>query len=163
MPQDSTRSRSRREDHIHGVTTLSPVSVRARAVIPYGGGIVVAREQRRGKPHLTIPGGRVGQGEGAVAAALREVYEETGLPIELGPLLYVAEVVAPARRQDLNLVFLAQAAGGPEGEVDVIGPDEADVIVLPPILERIRGDQAAGWKETGVWLGNVWQGELGLG
>jgi ADP-ribose pyrophosphatase YjhB (NUDIX family) len=143
------------------VARLSPVSVRARAVIPHGGGIVVAREQRHGKPHVTIPGGRVGQGEGAAGAALREVHEETGLAIELGPLLYVAEVIASVRRQDLNLIFLARIIGEPEGPVDVVDPEEEGVEILPPILNRIRRDQAAGWEEMGVWLGNVWQGDMG--
>jgi ADP-ribose pyrophosphatase YjhB (NUDIX family) len=135
--------------------------VRARAVIPHDGGIVVCRERRRGEPRLTIPGGRVDQGEGAVGAALREVHEETGLEIELGPLLYVAEVTASVRRQDLNLIFLARIIGEPEGPVEVVGPDEEEVEILPPILDRIRADMAAGWEEVGVWLGNVWQGDLG--
>ncbi len=161
MPQDSSRSRSRREDRVQGVARLSPVSVRARAVIPHDDGIVVCREQRHGEPRLTIPGGRIGQGEGAAGAALREVHEETGLEIELGPLLYVAEVVASVRRQDLNLIFLARIVGEPEEPVEVIGPEEEGVVILPPILDRIRHDQASGWEEMGVWLGNVWQGDLG--
>jgi 8-oxo-dGTP pyrophosphatase MutT (NUDIX family) len=163
VPQDSARSRSRHEDHIHGVARLSPVSVRARAVIPHNGGILVSREQRRGKPQLTIPGGRVAQGEGVAATAIREVYEETGVRIDLGPLLYVAEVVASVRRQDLNLIFLARIAGEPEGPVEVVDLEAEDVELLPPILDRIRRDQANGWEETGVWLGNVWQGSLGVG
>ncbi|HVV88879.1 MAG TPA: NUDIX hydrolase [Solirubrobacterales bacterium] len=141
------------------MSRLSPVSVRARAVIPYDGGIVVARERRHGKERLTLPGGRVAQGEGVAETAVREVHEETGLRIELGPLLYVAEVLASVRRQDLNLIFLARALGEPDRAVDVVRPDE-DVEVLPPILDRIRRDQASGWEEMGVWLGNVRRGDL---
>jgi len=159
VPRDSTRSR--REDRTQRAAPLSPVSVRARAVIPYGDGIVVARERRHGKAHVTIPGGRVGQGESAEGAALREVHEETGLEIELGPLLYVAEVMASVRRQDLNLIFLARIIGESEGTPDVAGPEDEGVEILPPILDRIRRDQARGWDEMGVWLGNVRQGDLG--
>lgn len=161
MPRSQARHHNRREDDIRGVSRLSPVSVRARAVIPHDGGIVVSREQRQGEPYLTLPGGRVGQGEGAVGAALREVHEETGLEIEIGPLLYVAEVVASVSRQDLNLIFLARIVGEPENPVDVVGPEDEEVEILPPILDRIRADMTAGWEETGVWLGNVWQGEPG--
>lgn len=84
MSRESTGSRPRRENDLHGVARLSPVSVRARAVIPHGGGIVVSRERRHGKLVTSLPGGRVGQGESAAAAARREVHEETGLRIEIG-------------------------------------------------------------------------------
>jgi hypothetical protein len=70
-------------------------------------------------------------------------------------------VTASVRRQDLNLIFLARIIGEPEGPVEVVGPDEEEVEILPPILDRIRADMAAGWEEVGVWLGNVWQGDLG--
>jgi ADP-ribose pyrophosphatase YjhB (NUDIX family) len=139
---------------------LSPVSVRARAVIPRDGGIVVARERRRGRVHLSIPGGRVSSGETVANALVREVREETGLEIRVGRLLYVAEVKAPVRRHDLNLVFLAvEASPGSDG-VEVVDPD-GDEPVLPPILGRIREDRAAGWAVgDAVWLGNVWDSGL---
>jgi ADP-ribose pyrophosphatase YjhB (NUDIX family) len=161
LPRDSIRSRSRREDRTQRAAPLSPVSVRARAVIPHGDGIVVAREQRHGREHVTIPGGRAGQGEDTAGAALREVHEETGLQIELGPLLYVAEAIASVKRQDLNLIFLGRIIGEPEGPFEVVGPEDEEVDVLPPILDRIRRDQGRGWEEMGVWLGNVWRGDLG--
>jgi len=161
VPQDSSRSRSRREDEIHGVPRLSPVSVRARAVIPFEEGIVVSRERHRGTERMTLPGGRVLQGEAVETTVLREVGEETGLQIELGPLLYACEVVAASRRQDLNLIFLARLLSRPEGEADVLRPEDEDPGMLPPVLDRIRRDQARGWEEMGVWLGNVWRGDLG--
>lgn len=160
MPQDS-RSRARRGDQMFGAARLSPVSVRARAVIPLEDGIVVARERRHGRAHVSLPGGRVDQGESATATALREVREETGLEIELGPLLYVAEVVSAARRQDLNLIFLARPIGEPPRDVDLVRPGDGDGDVLPPILDRVWRDRERGWDEMGVWLGNVWRGDLG--
>ncbi|MFT3862895.1 MAG: NUDIX hydrolase [Solirubrobacterales bacterium] len=161
MPQDSTRSRSRREDQMYGAARLSPVSVRARAVVPIADGILVSRERRHGRDHVTLPGGRVDPGESAAATALREVHEETGIEIELGPLLYVAEVGPSARRQDLNLIFLARALGTPPDDVDLVRPGDDDAGIMPPILDRIWRDRANGWEEMGVWLGNVWRGDLG--
>jgi len=160
VTEKKAHNRPLHDQVLSGVARLSPVSVRARAVIPRGDGIVVSRERRHGRSLLTVPGGRVDRGETVEATALREVQEETGLEIELGPLLYVAEVLGSVRRQDLNLIFLARASGDPDGEVDVVRPGE-DVELLPPILDRIRHDQARGWEEMGVWLGNVWRGDLG--
>lgn len=162
MPQDSADSSEghRGAGGIYAFTGLAPISLRARAVIPWNGGIVVSREQHRGESQLTIPGGRVTQGENVIAAVRREVREETGLEIEVGPLLYVAEVVAPGRQQNLNLIFLGTVTEQAGGTVEVIGPDDGDVSILPPILDRIRANQAIGWEETGVWLGNVWKGGL---
>lgn len=149
------------------MTVLSAVCVRARAVIAVDGGIVVARERRHGKPYTTIPGGRVGAGESAVGAVVREVHEETGLEITVERLLFVAEVVAGVGRQDLNLIFLGKPVGEVPAEVDVLGfddeqPDDRDSeqTVLPPILDHIRRGSASGWEGQAVWLGNIWKGEL---
>jgi ADP-ribose pyrophosphatase YjhB (NUDIX family) len=144
---------------------LSPVSVRARAVIPHEGGIIVARERRRGRGHTSIPGGRVSVGETVTETAAREVREETGLEIELGQLLYVVEVRAPVRRHDLNLIFLASAAG-PLGEgVEVLpldgSADRDGDELLPPLLERLRADSERGWAiGEAAWLGNVYDSGL---
>lgn len=142
------------------MSVLSPVSVRARAVIPVPGGIVVARERRRGREHVTIPGGRVAAGESTTATVIREVAEETGLRVEVGPLLYVAEAIASVRRHDLNLIFLATLAGDPEVEFEVVDPASEDPTILPPLLGQIHRDLACGLAERPIWLGNVWRAEL---
>lgn len=139
---------------------LSPVTVRPRAVIPRGDGVVVARDRRHGEEHVSIPGGRVSAGESIAEALLREVKEETGLEVTIGPLLYVVEVKAPVRRHDLNLVFLCAAAGEDPPDLEVLSLETKEA-VLPPILDQIRRDQARGWA-TGepVWLGNLFDSEL---
>lgn len=141
---------------------LSPVTVRARAVIPHGEGIVVARELRRGRPHTSLPGGRITDGETVIEAVVREVAEETGLEVEVGRLLYVAEVRAPVRRHDVNLIFFAAAIGSPGDEVEVIGLDHSGEL-RPPILARLRADRARGWQVgEAAWLGNLYDSELRL-
>ena len=69
------------------------MTVNVRAVIWVDGGLLVHKVRHRGEERVTLPGGRVKERETVEAALAREVEEETGLGIVIGPLLYVAEVV----------------------------------------------------------------------
>ena len=74
------------------------------------------------KPDWEIPGGSVEQDESPRAAALRELHEELGLTVSVGPLLVVDWVPPrPDRTEGLMLVF----DGG------VLAADRAERIVLP--------------------------------
>ena len=132
-----------------------PARVRVRAVIWVNDRIVVHRGRRRGRPHVTLPGGRVNERESVTDALRREVREELGVAIELGDLLFAGEVHSGARHQDVELVFAAKltdptAASG----LDLVDPGAPGGEVLPPVLDRLAGGAGA---DAGVrWLGNLY-------
>ena len=119
--------------------------------------LVVTEERRRGSPHVALPGGGLKRWENVHDGLVREVREETGLLAEPERLLYVAEVVAPYKLQDLNLIFLASIKERLEGRrVGLVDPAAAEG-VLPPLLDQIARDAADGWPTVPRWLGNIWQ------
>ena len=81
---------------------------------------------RRGQPPMagrwTLPGGRVERGETIVEAVAREVAEETGLGVTVGPLVGVHEVVTA----DHHVVILDHVAEVTTGEPRAAS-DAADV------------------------------------
>jgi len=136
------------------------VRVEVRAVIFVDGLLVTTRETRHGEPHAALPGGRVERWESLHEALVREVREETGLTVEPGRLLYVAEVVSRYKLQDVNFVFLAHANERvDETRVRLVDPATAEGI-RPPILAEIARDAAGGWPDHVRWLGNLWDSSL---
>lgn len=79
--------------------------------------LLVKRKNEPGKGRWSIPGGTVELGESLKDAVVREVYEETGLVVEVYELLDIIEVIR--KDNDGNIVFhyvildyLAKPAGG---------------------------------------------------
>jgi ADP-ribose pyrophosphatase YjhB (NUDIX family) len=134
--------------------------VEVRAVVLVDGRLVITEETRQGEPHAALPGGRVERWETLHEALVREVEEETGLLVEPGRLLYVAEVVSRFKLHDVNLVFLAGIRERPDGaRIRLVDPALAGG-VRPPILAEIARDLEAGWPDQPRWLGNVWDSSL---
>jgi ADP-ribose pyrophosphatase YjhB (NUDIX family) len=134
--------------------------VEVRGVIFVDGLLVTTRESRHGEPHAALPGGRVERWESLHEALIREVREETGLTVEPGRLLYVAEVVSRYKLHDVNFVFLAETKERLDGaRASLVDPATAEGI-RPPILTEIACDAAAGWPDHPRWLGNLWDSSL---
>jgi 8-oxo-dGTP pyrophosphatase MutT (NUDIX family) len=67
------------------------VSVRARVVLVEDGRIALIERHRDGQHYFLFPGGGVESGETAAAAAIREAWEELGVRVEIGEVLYDEE------------------------------------------------------------------------
>jgi len=98
------------------------------------GELLLIRHHRRG---WELPQGRVEEGESLLAAAHREIHEETGVTVELGPLAAVWSKLSPPPA--LIFTFLASYRDGallPSEESPEVGwfvPEEALRRVTHPV------------------------------
>ena len=74
--------------------------------------VLLVRQQHEHRDIWMLPGGAIEEGENAVEAAVRETKEETGLNIDIGPLIWHVEEVSETRGQRFVNFFLAKIVYG---------------------------------------------------
>lgn len=140
------------------------VSARGRSVYPVMTGASVERE------YWVLPGGEVRQGETLVECARRETLEETGLEVEIGPLLFFGETIWPrGERHVVNFFFEAKKLRGKVRKPEWSFLDERfdtpallpipeceKITLLPDILPLLR-EISGGATIRGMYLGNMWK------
>jgi 8-oxo-dGTP diphosphatase len=92
------------------------IEVIARGLLLRDGQALLCRSVRDG--YLYLPGGHVEFDEPAAVALARELVEECGLSVRVGPLLLVTEERFDHKRRhhEINLVFHVEPARGPAPE-----------------------------------------------
>lgn len=93
-----------------------------------------------------IPGGKIHAFESIAEAATRELQEETGLTVEVGPLFKVYEIVNPPNEHRIVIYSWAKVVGGTPNasddlsEVKFFQADELSYISLTPLVRRVLED-----------------------
>ena len=104
------------------------------AVVAMGDGVVLVR--RKNEPlagRWSLPGGGVELGESLAACVVREVREETGLEVEVGPVVEVLDRIHkdPQSRIVYHYVLIDYLCR-PRGGTLTPGSDASDVAVVAP-------------------------------
>jgi ADP-ribose pyrophosphatase YjhB (NUDIX family) len=141
-----------------------------RPVVGVGGIVVdgdrvllVRRANEPLKGEWSIPGGAVEAGETLTAAVAREMREETGLEIEVGPIVEVLDRIrldgdGRARFHYVLIDFVCRAAGGdlacasdateavwcPVSELRTFGVADATITVIQKAFDLARSGSPAG-------------------
>lgn len=120
-------------------------SVTVAAVIQQEGRFLMV-EEREGDGPLVLnqPAGHVEPGEGLLAAVIREVREETGLPFEPEALLGLYPLRAAGGKDFLRICFLGRV---PRGAMP--SPEDRDILGC---AWRSRGEIAARPQRSGLVL-----------
>ena len=124
----------------------------ALVVVRRGHRFLLTQEQKYGGS-WSIPGGRVEPGESIATAAVREVHEETGVPIRLDGVLRVEHTLDEYGAR-IRVLFLGSPIDDTPPKTT---PDEESLGAAYLTLEEIRERKVRG-AELGVLLDSVLNG-----
>ena len=144
---------------------MNYVRTSARAIIQRGDELLVVRYEDEEGSWYVLPGGGQHHGESLESALLREVEEETGARIRVGPLRFVRECVAgpgggrsmPAGFHQVELVFSCELVTPPVAAPCLIrrkcpwsGGQRANFATCASFLRRCSGLLKAknGWRTS---------------
>ena len=129
--------------------------------------ILLVEHEKGGRRYWLVPGGGVEMGETLHESAAREMLEETGYRVDIGPLQIVCEAIDPGGRHIVNLVYAGALMGGTlaVGQEDgalrdaVWQPRSAlsRLTMYPPIGNALLACWDDGFAGPPRELGNVWR------
>jgi 8-oxo-dGTP diphosphatase len=130
---------------------MTPVCAVGAFVFDGGRVLVIERGKPPGEGLWSVPGGKLEAGETLAAAVAREVLEETGLVVEVGPLVCAIERIG----DDYHFVildYLARAIGGglaaTSDAADARWVSDAELAALPHtegLLDVLARARATSW------------------
>ncbi len=129
---------------------MNEIEVIARGLCIRDGKVLLCRHIKQAYNYL--PGGHVEFGESATDALAREMMEEAGVEVDVGPCVFVSEGEFDTKKRhhhELNIVFLMELQPGTA--IESIEPKIAfDWIDLASIVDTdIRPPAAKAWLAAG--------------
>ena len=145
--------------------------IRVSVCIHDHGRILLVQHTKREHSYWLLPGGGLEYGETLEETARREVLEETGIGVVLGPLIIVCEAIQPGGRHNLEMVF----SGTVEDAGDALRTSDTGITAVawvpreefsglelhPPIARHIESCWIKNFDHEVLVLGNVWQDHPG--
>lgn len=120
-----------------------PIPAVGAVILDQGRLLLIRRARPPAQGMWAVPGGKVMMGETLVGALTREVFEETGLRVEVGEVAWVGETAKESDRHFVLIDFYATVVGGAlfagddASDAEWVPLEEARSLVMPPTMYRL--------------------------